>query len=151
MDDLIKSLKDVHLPPKPALWPLPMGYWLGLILIVLIISLYFLWRRKKKIKLGFLAFKELENIQKEFLENNDSKILQSRILALFRRLALAKSARKDFLRSDTAELLQLAHKRATKNDLDELSELLQKNRFQKETELNSQRLLELTKSWLRHV
>ena len=42
------QLRDVHLPPYPSWWPLPLGWWLVLAVLVLIVVALWAWRALRR-------------------------------------------------------------------------------------------------------
>lgn len=83
------QLKDIHFPPSPDIWPLAIGWWILLtILLLLAVWLIFLIRKYLKIKkLQKMLLDELGQLENKLIHSPD-KILISEINILLRRLAL---------------------------------------------------------------
>lgn len=84
----LPQLKDIHLPGNPDIWPLALGWWLLLVLVLgLAVYLFFIVRKylciKKHKKMLFDQFEQLENKLQDADKNN---IAEANIL--LRRLAL---------------------------------------------------------------
>lgn len=90
----LSGLKDIHLPPIPSLWPLPVTFW---IVLASVLSGVFLirwaWIKKHKLTAIKYANREVESITKRF-GGNGYKISYELSL-LMRRIALMKFPRSD--------------------------------------------------------
>jgi hypothetical protein len=89
------ELRDIHLPPKPPLWPPALGWWVASVLVV--IALVFLvryvlratrLRRRRRVVLS-----ELAELQQRFACQGDPSALAEQLSILLRRVALARYPR----------------------------------------------------------
>jgi Domain of unknown function (DUF4381) len=64
MDEALKQLRDLHLPPAPGLWPPAPGWWvLAALAIGLVAALALRWyrlrRRRRPLRLAIIALEQL--------------------------------------------------------------------------------------------
>lgn len=85
----LPELKDIHLPGTPDIWPLALGWWLLLALVLgLAIGLYFVLRKKRCLKKHKqMLFNELSQVETKLQNADKEAIAETNIL--LRRLALA--------------------------------------------------------------
>jgi len=84
------QLRDIHLPDSVSWWPPAPGYWLILILILLMIVSVWLFRRwYRQQKLKRVIQNELRRIEQDFQQSNDALRLSRELSVLLRRVSLA--------------------------------------------------------------
>jgi hypothetical protein len=80
------ELRDIHIGDA-SMWPMAIGWWL--VLLVLCITLYFLWKKIKQYKrrkhLNALMQKELISIREKFKKNNNKHQLAGEVSQLLKR------------------------------------------------------------------
>ena len=86
---LLSQLKDIHLPETPSAWPLAIGWWMliALLILMLVGLCYFIRRHlriRKQKKMLFTEFSMLE----EKLQQSPTKTVISETNILLRRMAL---------------------------------------------------------------
>lgn len=88
--DPLAQLQDIHLPPAIGIWPLAWGWWLLIVVTILIIAVSFFLIRRNILRNAYrkLALKELQTIQQQFTHEQPAKYLQD-ISILLRRTALS--------------------------------------------------------------
>lgn len=90
----LSGLRDIHLPEIPSLWPLPISFWI--LLVVVLITVFLgraVWKRIHRITARKYANNEVESLTKRFSGNNYK--IASEICLLLRRIALMKFKRED--------------------------------------------------------
>lgn len=91
---LAAQLKDIHLPPEPSFWPPAIGWWLVLLLFILtIIGVFFIWAKHKRGAPRREAQQLLDEIEKNYLSDNDTVVYVSEINKLIRRVAMQAFSR----------------------------------------------------------
>jgi len=101
-DPLDLPLRDIHLPEAVGLWPLAYGWWVLLfVLLSLVLLMVFVYYRNMRNRYSAitLAKKELEKIQDDFSQDNNSEKLVRQVSILIRRLSISI-----FPRTDVAHL-----------------------------------------------
>lgn len=78
----LEQLKDIRLPDAVSWWPLAIGWWLLLVILVLMVALaYYAFRRRQR-GVAQLALQELRQLPEE-----DIQVLSAQLSALIRRVA----------------------------------------------------------------
>lgn len=92
--DLLNSLKDVHEPPPPGLWPLASGWWVLIVLGVgALIAGIVEWRRRHRLSAPIrAAFVELD-AWRASASDRDPRDAADELAALLRRAALVRYPR----------------------------------------------------------
>lgn len=100
----LASLRDLHLPPPPGLWPLASGWWaLGAALLVLVAVV--LWRRQRRRRPLRAALAELAALSAAHRRDHDavalarglSRLLRSYAVRRFPHAAIAGATGPDWL------------------------------------------------------
>lgn len=83
------QLRDIHLPPAPAWWPLAPGWWMLAVLALLaVVAVAVLWRRRRKLQQrGRLLLGELEKMTARHRRDGDDAALAAALHQLLRRVA----------------------------------------------------------------
>ena len=91
-------LRDIHLPEPVSWWPLAIGWWIVMALLLLIIGLsvwLYLRRRRRRLSAGYLARVELSKLRERYLQHEDVRLLASDISILLRRLSISAYPREE--------------------------------------------------------
>lgn len=90
MDPQLLQLKDIHLPEAPDIWPLALGWWILLVMLlglvfwfILVVKKYINIQRHKR-----MLFDELAQLERK-LKSSPNKTHVAETNVLLRRLALA--------------------------------------------------------------
>lgn len=88
--DPLADLKDIHLPEEPGVWPLAIGWWflLAIIIGLTAFAVYVFIRNRRRNQYRKLALTLLDEIQKKYTNDNTSSTL-SAIAQLIKRTAQA--------------------------------------------------------------
>lgn len=89
MDNALPKLHDIHLPDSPGIWPLAIGWWILLGLVLLAALWFYLrWRKQRKLKeQRDLIFSKLNALEKN-LQNKPGNQAIAEINTLLRQLAV---------------------------------------------------------------
>ncbi len=84
------QLKDIHLPSNPSIWPLALGWWLLIaVLLVLVVWLFFVIRKSLLVrKHKRMLFNELAQLEQKLKDSPDKDLIAETNI-LLRRIALA--------------------------------------------------------------
>lgn len=138
-EEVLSQLKDLHVPNPPSWWPLPWGYYLVVLLLLLLGFIVWRLRRcSKKAHIKKLACRELELIEERFLANGDANQLQTELNRLVRRWAVFKG-----FASHSDLLSSIEYLWPNNKTNQQLVELLTINRFQLANTIDGQKLLAL--------
>lgn len=143
-NEILSQLRDVHLPGSPSWWPPAVGYYIVVFLIVLLIFLGWLFYRKthpgRLIKRQAKA--ELLKAERQYRRTQEVGPLQAEVSSIVRRLAAYKAHSPVLLSHEPADLykgVKAVYPNAKKAQ--ELLVLLEKDRYQKEGQVDGQRLI----------
>ena len=99
MDDpLHLPLRDIHLPPPVSWWPLAVGWWIVLVLVLSVIGFcvwLYLRRRRRRLSAAYLAKIELSGLRARYLQHEDVRLLASEISVLLRRMSISAYPREE--------------------------------------------------------
>jgi hypothetical protein len=83
-------LRDIHLPDAVSWWPLAPGWWVSLILvIVLAVGLYLLIKRITKPVIKKSAKAELQHLMDDYAEHRSAQKLLQQLSVLMRRIGIS--------------------------------------------------------------
>jgi hypothetical protein len=96
------ELRDIHLPPPPGAWPLAVGWWvvIGVVLVAVAALLFALWRRHGQRRRAAHALAELDAIAVRWHEHHDAQSFAAALSQLLRRAARQRDARNATLRGE---------------------------------------------------
>jgi hypothetical protein len=136
--DVLDKLRDVHIPNEPSVWPLAMGYWILIaiiLFIVLFFVLFFIYKIRPKIIFRRYLLKEI-----------NTYTAKSEVTALLRRLAAKKYQDPLLKNKDIFSILpKLSKIFKNKNKFEKLIDLLTKDRFKPQNNNDIEEIIKLTK------
>lgn len=90
----LEQLKDIHAAPDPGIWPLAPGWWLLMVLIILLIATaVYAIRRYRSLRRRRAILKEFESVFAGYQNHSDSNKLAAQLHRLIRRMMLANGER----------------------------------------------------------
>lgn len=89
MDDVADRIRDIHLPPEPALWPPAPGWW-ALLALVGLTALLGLWWLRRRDRIKRAALSELAALEARWRHDGDASALAMGLSTLLRRVALVQ-------------------------------------------------------------
>jgi len=96
MDPKELPLRDIHLPDSVSWWPIASGWWLILVMLVVVAMVVWAIRQaKSRLQLRKQALLELDKIRNDFDQHQDLSRLASDCSILLRRVALSHYPRHD--------------------------------------------------------
>ncbi len=99
------ELRDIHLPDTPSYWPLAPGWWL--LIMVSLVVFYFIYnylkQKRKNRHLNYIMQQQLQAIQSDFKKHNNKHILAADISELLKRFVrhILKNTQAASLTGDT--------------------------------------------------
>jgi len=145
------ELRDIHLPAAELWWPPAPGWWIGTLLLLLILSLLpLLVRRFKRRPLRRLSLHELQRIRHDHLQGRSDSDVLGDIAALLRRVTMSYYGRAAAA-SCTGEEWQRQLQRLAPGAGFSSEQLwaLTRGRYQAATEVDIESLLSACEHWLR--
>lgn len=88
-------LKDIQLPGAISYWPLPIGWWILLMLAVFIPLIFILYKNWKEKRLITTTINQFNKIRLEFNKDKDSNKLAKNLSTLLRQIVITKMPRKN--------------------------------------------------------
>ncbi len=145
------ELRDIHLPDANLWWPPAPGWWISLLLIVLLLWLLprlLRWLRHKPLK--SLSIKELERIRLEYRQGMDDKAVLKEVAALLRRVAISFCGREQSAAITGEQWLAQLQLLAPQQSFSEVQlEWLAHARYRAHTEIDVESMLDAAERWLR--
>lgn len=158
--ELLKDLKDIHLPAHVGLWPPAPGGWLALVLAVLLMSalLYFGIKHYRKKAYRRVALRELQIIESRYLHGTTATLgtvtFENALVQVLKRTALTAYPRSEVARLTGEEWLRTMNQLAGLNQFDTaLGRCLLDQRFAPHTrtidQAQARDLLKLARDWIK--
>ena len=145
------ELRDIHLPDANLWWPPAPGWWISLLLIVLLLWLLprlLRWLKHKPLKK--LAIKELERIRLQYSQGMDDKALLKEVAALLRRVAISFCGREQSAAITGEQWLAQLQRLSPQHSFSEVQlEWLAHARYRAHAEVDVESLLDAAEQWLR--
>ena len=144
-------LRDIHLPDGVSWWPIASGWWLLLVLVMLIaMVIWAIHINKARGQLRKQALAELEKVETDFNQHQDAQQLASDLSMLLRRVCISR-----FPRADVAGLTGQAwldFLNAQTNSFNtESADALLNGPFQKQSNINSSALINACRQWVEQL
>lgn len=146
-------LRDIHLPEGVSGWPPAPGWWLLLVLLIMVsIAIWALRHRRQRLCLRKQAMAELQRIEQAFAEHQDSQRLAGKCSVLLRRAAIGRFPRHEVagLTGDAWLAFLNRHGKTALFD-DEVGATLLQAPYRKDFDGNPQALLNACRSWLQQL
>lgn len=143
------ELRDIHLPTDPSYWPLAPGWWV-LIVIALILA-YFLLKKLAKIRktnhINNLMQQELSAVRESYTKHNDKHQLAVDISTLLNRFVIhvLKDSRASSLTGDS--WIAYLNSRVQSEVFDDFQNELTQAQYQKEVDFDASRLFATVKNY----
>ncbi len=92
--DPLQELRDVHMPDPISWWPPAIGWWMIVVLSVLVVGLFF-WARahRKRSQPRRVALAQLKQVKQQYVLHADNQWVITEVSHLLRRYALAVFSR----------------------------------------------------------
>jgi len=153
-ENILSNLKDIHMPPSISYWPPALGWWIiaGLLLIIIIFSIYLFLKFLKKIKPKNEALKILKEIQNEYNRNLNGADTLKKLTKLIRRTALTFFPRKEVASLYGYKWLKFLDKSGKTNQFTSgVGAVFGNEIYEKKSKINSKSLFELVKKWINEI
>ncbi|MEJ2440040.1 MAG: DUF4381 domain-containing protein [Gammaproteobacteria bacterium] len=90
----LQGLRDLHLPPPVSAWPPAPGWWLlGLLVLVLLLGAFWLWRRHRRQAYRRVASKQLAQLRTGMQQGQADTAIIAELSILLRRVAISRYGR----------------------------------------------------------
>jgi len=147
-------LRDIHLPDAISWWPLAIGWWLlPLIILAGGFAIYrFLKYKQQNRKLAYrkMALDELNNLQSQFKNQQNSIELIRSVSALLRRISLSYLPREETASLTGEQWIKQLNQLSSQTVFsDEIATLLEKAPYMKQSQFNPAELLHLCEQWIK--
>jgi len=141
-------LRDIHLPDPVSWWPLAIGWWLLLALLILLPIIIWAIRKfmaQRQLRKQSLA--ELSRIETRFEQHQDDQQLVSEISILLRRICVSRFPRHDVAGLNGEAWTSFLNSQTHSFDAD-TSQALISGPFQKQCDINSLALISACRHWI---
>ncbi len=144
-------LRDIHLPDPVSWWPLAIGWWLLLALLILLpIIVLAVKKLIARRQLRKLALAELSNIESSFGQHKNSQLLVSEISILLRRICISRFPRRDVAGLNGEAWTCFLNSQSNSFDADTCQALIN-GPFQKQCDINDQTLISACRHWIEQL
>lgn len=151
------ELRDIHLPDPVSWWPLAPGWWILILLIVILIafSIIFIPKLIKKLKhqpASQLALTEFKKIQQQYQSQKNSQLLVQSLSVLLRRVCMTYHSRQSSAGLTGQAWINMLNNINPQHSFStELINILLTAPYKKQTEFNAQPLLKQCEAWILHL
>lgn len=148
--DPLSQLRDIHWPDPIGFWPLAFGYYVVLLLLIMLscLVIYFLWGKKNR-QVKKALWQEFLHIEQQYAQERDVAMLQASISALLKRMVFFKHGDKFKKSSDLLAMSEALKNMMPAKKTTELLELLAKDRFYKAPSIDGNLLLNLAREQIK--
>lgn len=150
----ILPLRDIKLPAEPGFWPLAPGWWI-LLVVVLLIGIFLLikWYRHQQRKKRWMAINDqLSTLEFEFRKNQDAQQLLSGISLFLRRFVKFQLKQPDATSLNGADWVEHLNQLDSQQTFSPFQTALTQGAFQAHCEYDTDGLLNTTRAFIkRHV
>lgn len=144
-------LRDIHLPDPVNWWPLAIGWWLVLALLVLLpIIIWTIAKFRARRQLRKQALAELTNIETHFDQHQNKQQLVTEVSVLLRRICISRYPRSDVAGLTGEAWTSFLNSQASSFD-SETSQALIRGPFQKQSDINSQGVISACRHWIQQL
>ena len=144
------ELRDIHLPDASLWWPPAPGWWLSLLVIVLLAILLprlLSWYRHKPLRQ--LSLQELARIRQTYKQGQSEKKVLNEVVSLLRRVTISYYGRNAAAAATGADWqLQLQRLSQQTGFSEQQLELLVNGRYRPHCEFDIEQLLQSCEGWL---
>ncbi len=92
--DPLQGLRDIHLPAPVSFWPPAPGWWiLALLIVIMLFTAVWLWRRHRRRAYRRMALKELHQLQQALQAGKTETSIIAELSILLRRTAISRYGR----------------------------------------------------------
>jgi len=144
------ELRDIHLPDSSLWWPPAPGWWLSLLLIVLLAILLprlLSWYRHKPLRR--LSLEELTRIRQAYKQGQSKKAVLDEVAGLLRRVTISYYGRNVAAAATGTDWLRQLQRLSPQTGFSEQQlELLVRERYRPHCEFDIEPLLQGCESWL---
>jgi hypothetical protein len=148
--DLLSQLKDIHYPPAVSFWPPAIGWYILMLMVILLLVIVSyvgikIWRKHYVKRVVLARLIELENLQ-----NDQNTIIAEELSALLKRAALARYQRRDVAGLHGLAWLAFLDKTAQTTEFSAgPGRLLMRSPYQKRPESIPSELFHLLRTWVK--
>jgi len=146
----LATLKDIHLPEPPGLWPLAPGWYIALFIVLLCLGLI-IQALKKRYRFNQPkkeALRLLHQAQENFAQDNNSQVACATVGEILKRVALSYYPRMDVAGLHGKEWIAFLNKTGKKIDFNAEASLLLEVPFQPPQTLDITPLFQKAEKWI---
>lgn len=150
--DVLKDLRDIHMPEAPSVWPLAIGYYVVLVLlgIAVVAILYYVLIERKNRRLKKEIWQELNALDARYQSDGDNAAVQAGATALLKRLVFLKNRRELSRASDLDDLMEALNEMFPNQEKTaQLIALIKKDRFSKQPDIDGALLLTMLREQIK--
>jgi hypothetical protein len=148
---LLKDLRDIHLPDPIGLWPLAIGWYflIALLLVLAILLIVHLIRRSRRLQSRRYMLQRLEELRERYAKDADAAAVAAELSALLRRASLVSFPRREVAGLQGEQWLNfLDETGATREFTQGIGRVLLSAPYQPHAQFEANALLDLATRWV---
>lgn len=142
-------LRDIHLPDAVSWWPLAPGWWLLMLLVVLVaLGIFWLAHYHRNPPLRKLAQRELKHIRQQYQQHQDAQRALRDCSVFLRRVCMSLTSREQSASLTGDAWLKQLNTVSQQPLPEDIQQLLQHGPYQSTVSVNADELLQHCQQWL---
>ena len=148
---VLAKLQDIHMPAPIGWWPLAVGWYLLLILALLLLACLFYFVRRHYIngRAKYQALQLMDKLEQEYQRDHNSQLSSMKVSELLRRVALVYFPREDVASLQGEAWLAFLRTNSKGIDFKELGPYLLELPYRPASDRDLQPLFHFAKRWIR--
>lgn len=153
VEELLAGLNDIQLPVEPGWWPLALGWWYLLCLIgLIVITLWFLTKRRQANEPVVIASNELERIKNDYLENNNDGQLATNLSIWLKKVSLYAFPDHSVAGMTGQRWLEFLDNKSKNNEFsDGAGKVFADSIYSNDVKVNAAAIIKLCEKWLASI
>jgi hypothetical protein len=147
--DPLQGLRDIHLPAPVSFWPPAPGWWLILLVFVmLILATLWLWRRHRRRAYRRSALRQLQQLQQALRDGQADTSIIAELSMLLRRTAITRYGRQQVAGLQGSAWLEFLDRTGRHTPFTSEGQALLEAPYRRNTSQQAAPLLNLAQRWL---
>lgn len=147
--DPLQALRDIHLPAPVSFWPPAPGWWLlALLIVIVLFTVVWQWRRWRRLAYRRLALKQLHQLQNALQAGKMETSIIAELSVLLRRTAISRYGRQQVAALQGRDWLEFLDRTGRTSHFTTRGQALLDAPYRRSTSQQAEPLLDLAQRWL---